>query len=92
MKKALLIITIALASVLVVGCCATHYTPVPSAVIQKPPKLSPVKAQVWIVTDQKTGKAIKYLVIPEGQLFILKANILKDNAFIQQCFDLIGEK
>ena len=88
MKKALLVIGI----LLVTGCATTHYTPVPSAVIQKPPKLSPVKAQVWIVTDQKTGKAIKYLVIPEGQLFILKANILKDNAFIRQCFDLIGEK
>jgi len=92
MKKAMFIIGILLAIAFVGGCSTTHYTPVPSASIQKPPVLTPVKAQVWIVTDPATGRQIKYIAIPADQIYVLKANILKDNAYMRQCFDLIGEK
>jgi hypothetical protein len=92
MKKTILLLTTGAIFVFTFGCATPHYTPVPCATIQPPPEKVVVKGEIWKVKDPATGKIVKKYVFSEIQWFVIEQVIKSKDSYIEQCFDLIGEK
>lgn len=88
MKKMLLLV--AVFAGLALGCATPHYTPIPSASIEKPSDPIPIEMVKVVVTDPATGEQSVIYGIWEKDLGKLEYNIRDARKYNWRCFELIG--